>query len=225
MNMSNFLISLMEHNDIRESAKVLSLAMLNNPLHIAIFQGNGENERLEIERMFFELLNKLPGIVFLAKESKKIIGVMRIKSCVGQKTEDESKELQDEKDINFRKSVWQREWSDKDPKEQHWHLGPIGVLPCCRGLGIGSKLMERFCKEVDNCSAKAYLETDLDENVRFYKKFGFEVISKSDIFQVENRYMQRDAQISILGLKPKEACLWNRAPRLGPAVVTLESEQ
>jgi len=44
---------------------------------------------------------------------------------------------------------------------------------------------------VDACSAKAYLETDLDENVRFYKKFGFEIISKSIIFHVENRYMAR----------------------------------
>ena len=192
--MRNFHISFMEHRDIQESAKVLSLAMLNNPLHIAVFQGNGENERLEIESMFFELLNTLPGIVFLAKESKKIIGVMRMKSCVGGKTESESKELKDEKDVNFRKSIWQREWSNRDPEEQHWHLGPIGVLPSYRRLGIGSKLMGRFCKEVDNCSAKAYLETDLDENVRFYKRFGFEVISDSDILQVNNRYMLRDSQ-------------------------------
>jgi ribosomal protein S18 acetylase RimI-like enzyme len=194
MNMRNFHISFMEHRDIQESAKVLSLAMLNNPLHIAVFQGNGENERLEIESMFFELLNTLPGIVFLAKESKKIVGVMRMRSCVGRKTEGESKDLIDEKDVNFRKSIWQREWSNKDPEEQHWHLGPIGVLPSYHGLGIGSKLMGRFCKEVDNCSAKAYLETDLDANVAFYKKFGFEVISRSDIFQVNNRYMVRDSQ-------------------------------
>lgn len=191
--MSNIQISFMEHNDIQESAKVLSLAMLNNPLHLAVFQGNSENERLEIERMFFELFNKLPGIVFLAKERKKIVGVMRMKSCVGRKTEDESKIVKD--DINYRKSVWHREWSDKDPEEQHWHLGPIGVLPSYRKLGIGSKLMERFCKEADNCSAKAYLETDLDENVRFYEKFGFKIISESYILQVNNRYMLRDLPI------------------------------
>ena len=54
--------------------------------------------------------------------------------------------------------------------------------------------MQRFCKEVDKCSAKAYLETDLDKNVRFYEKFGFGVIARSDIFQVENRYMLRDSK-------------------------------
>jgi len=194
MNMYDFHISFMENNDIQESAKVLSLAMLNNPLHIAVFQGNSENERLEIEKMFYELLFKLPGIVFLAKEHQKIVGVMRMKSCVGREVIDESNEFKDEKNISWRKSIWHKEWATYDLLEQHWHLGPIGVLPSHRGMGIGSILMQRFCKEVDTCSAKAYLETDLDENVRFYKKFGFEIISKSIIFHVENRYMERISQ-------------------------------
>ena len=182
----------MQQNDIKKSAEILSIAMLNNPHHLGVFQGNGENERLEIEMMFFELFNKLPGIIFLAKENEKIIGVMRMKSCIG-KVIDELNLVEDENDINWRKSVWFKEWAAHDPIEQHWHLGPIGVLPSHRGIGVGTALMQRFCKEVDNCSAKAYLETDLDDNVRFYAKFGFKVISRSNIFHVENRYMLRDS--------------------------------
>lgn len=192
--MANFHLSFMEHNDIQESAKVLSIAMLNNPIHIAVFQGTGENERFEIETMFLELFYKKLGIVFLAKEGKKIVGVMRMNSCVGKKSKGKSEEPRDEKNTNARKSVWLAEWAIRDPKEQHWHLGPIGVLPSHRRLGVGSTLMERFCEEVDKCSAKAYLETDLDENVRFYRKFGFEVISTSNIFLVENRYMTRESK-------------------------------
>ena len=191
--MSNFHISFMEQNDIQKSAEVLSIAMLNNPHHLGVFLGNGENERQEIEKMFFELFNTLPGIVFLAKEYEKIIGVMRMKSCIG-KILDEPDIVEDENDLNWRKSIWFREWAAHDPIEQHWHLGPIGVLPSHRRRGVGTELMQRFCKEVDNCSAKAYLETDLDENVRFYEKFGFRVISRSDIFHVENRYMLRDSK-------------------------------
>lgn len=194
VNMSNFHISFMEQNDIQKSAKVLSIAMLNNPQHIGVFLGNGENERLEIEKMFFELFNNLPGIVFLAKENEKIIGVMRMKSCIG-KVIDDPDVFEDENDINWRKSVWFKEWAEHDPVEQHWHLGPIGVLPSHRAMGVGTELMQCFCKEVDNCSAKAYLETDLDENVRFYEKFGFKVISRSNIFKVENRYMLRTPQV------------------------------
>ena len=63
-----------------------------------------------------------------------------MKSCVGRKIYDDSKELKDEQDINYRKSIWLREWAQRDPDEQHWHLGPIGVLPYYRRLGIGSKL-------------------------------------------------------------------------------------
>ena len=192
--MSKFHISLMEHSDIQESARVLSIAMLNNPLHIGIFQGNGEYERLEIEKMFFELFNTLPGIVFVAKENTKIVGVMRMKSCEGSKATDNPKESKDENDIGWRKSIWHKEWAHHDPLSQHWHLGPIGVVPSHQGLGIGSMLMQRFCKEVDACLAKAYLETDLDENVRFYEKFGFKVIAESKIFDVKNRYMSRDSR-------------------------------
>ena len=188
--MSSFHICFMEKNDIQESAKVLSIAMRNNPNHIGIFMGNGEKERLQIETMFFELFNKLPGIVFLAKENGKIVGVMRMKSCIGQASNDPDMG-KDENDLDWRKSVWFREWAKHDPVEQHWHLGPIGVLPSHQGMGVGTELMRRFCKEVDHCSAKAYLETDLDENVRFYEKFGFKRISESTIFNVVNRYMVR----------------------------------
>jgi len=189
--MSSLKISFMEKSDIQESARVLSVAMLNNPLHVAVFQDKGEKERIEIEKMFSKLLIDLPGIVFVAKERQNIIGVMRMKSCIGRKATDDSKETKDENDISWRKSIWLNEWARHDPLYQHWHLGPISVLPSHQGFGIGSELMQRFCKEVDTSLAKAYLETDLDRNVRFYKKFGFKIISESEIFGVKNRYMLR----------------------------------
>lgn len=192
--MGNVQISLIEKSDTQESAKVLSIAMLNAKLHVAVLQGNSENERQEIEKMFFELFTHLPGIVFLAKEKQNIIGVMRMKSCEWYKPVDDPKDSKDENDINWRKSVWQTEWARHEPLNQHWHLGPIGVLPSHQGLGIGSMLMERFCMEVDACKAEAYLETDVNKNVRFYEKFGFKVISESDIFSVKNRYMLRPAK-------------------------------
>ena len=128
-NMVDFQISFMENSDIQESAEVLSLAMIDNPLHVAVFQGNSENERLEIETMFYGLLIKSPGIVFLAKAPQKIVGVMRMKSCMGRAGIDESNAVTDENDIRWRKSVWHKEWATHDLLEQHWHLGPIGVLP------------------------------------------------------------------------------------------------
>ncbi|MCP4719853.1 MAG: GNAT family N-acetyltransferase [Desulfobacteraceae bacterium] len=101
----------------------------------------------------------------------------------------------DKNDIGWRKSIWHTERARHEPLSQHWHLGPIGVLPSHQELGIGSMTMERFCREVDACFAKAYLETDLDKNVRFYKKFGFKVVSESEIFDVKNRYLLRASKV------------------------------
>ena len=195
MKMSTYHISYMEIKDIQESARVLSLAMLHNPLHLAVFEGSGENERLKIEQMFVELFSQRPGIVFLAKEDVKIVGAMRMNSCVGKRPESDSELQRGQSETIERKSVWLSEWAIRDPQEQHWHLGPIGVLATHRRCGIGTTFMKRFCEEVDKCNAKAYLETDLDFNVRFYEKFGFEVIATSDIFGVENRYMIRDSRV------------------------------
>ena len=196
MNVDTLNIRLMELNDIYDSAKVLSIAMLNNPLHIAVLKGNGESQRVIIENMFIDLFNKHPGITFIAKEDKNIVGVMRMKSCCGSNPEDNYDKQKEENTIDYRIAFWHRQWALKDPVEQHWHLGPIGVLPSHRGLGIGTTLMKIFCKEVDSYLANAFLETDFDENVLFYKKFGFEVVSKSNIFDVESRYMVRAARVS-----------------------------
>jgi len=40
--MSKFNICFMEKKDIQDSARVLSVAMLDNPLHVAVFRGKSE---------------------------------------------------------------------------------------------------------------------------------------------------------------------------------------
>ena len=189
--MRNIVISFMEKGDIEKSARVLSISMLDNPMHVTVFQNTDENSRIEIENDFKKLLNDQPGIVFIAKVKQDIIGVMRMNSCSGKDTVNDKTESKDENNIDWRKAVWLNEWDRHDPKDQHWHLGPIGVLPAHQGVGVGSMLMERFCSEVDACRADAYLETDKDENVEFYKKFGFKIISEPVILGVKNRYMLR----------------------------------
>ena len=184
-------ISFLEKSDISDASRVLSMAMLNVPIHIGVFQGYGEKEREIIEKMFFELLTDLPGITFLARIDKQIVGVMRMKSCNGGKISNEHAQTEEENNLDWRKSYWRNEWARQDPLNQHWHLGPVSVLPSHQGKGIGTKLLIRFCKEVDACLAPAYLETDTDKNVRFYERFGFQVVGETEIFDIKNRYMWR----------------------------------
>lgn len=191
--MEKLKISLLEKSDISAASRVLSVAMLNNPLHIALFRGAGEKERRIIEELFLELLTDLPGITFLARSDSQIVGVMRMKSCDGKKVSNENARPDDADDLKWRIAHWQGEWARHDPSKQHWHLGPIGVLPSRQHQGIGTALLRRFCSEVDVCKSPAYLETDTGENVLFYERFGFAVTKESTIFDVANRYMWRPA--------------------------------
>jgi ribosomal protein S18 acetylase RimI-like enzyme len=184
-------ISFLEKSNISEASRVLSAAMLKVPIHIAIFRGQGKKERNIIEKMFFELLNDLPGITFLATVGGQLVGVMRMKSCDGSEVTDEPAQTVEVNNLEWRKSFWRSEWARQDPLDPHWHLGPVGVLPSYQGRGIGTKLLSRFCKEVDACQAPAYLETDSDRNVRFYERFGFQVVEETEILSVKNCFMWR----------------------------------
>jgi ribosomal protein S18 acetylase RimI-like enzyme len=68
------------------------------------------------------------------------------------------------------------------------------VLPQFQRLGIGSKMMESFCAQVDANHEPAFLETDKLANVRFYEKFRFRSIDESLVFGVRNFFMWRPGQ-------------------------------
>jgi ribosomal protein S18 acetylase RimI-like enzyme len=61
-------------------------------------------------------------------------------------------------------------------------------------MGIGSKLMRVFCAQMDAAGEAAYLETDKSINVRFYERFGFEIVGEEQVIGVPNWYMARPAK-------------------------------
>ena len=89
-------------------------------------------------------------------------------------------------------------WTKHDPKEPHWHIGPIGVDPDFQGQGVGKALLGSFLEMADEDGPTAYLEADVDRNVSLYEKFGFRVIGQADIFGVNNRFMRRDVKPPII---------------------------
>lgn len=52
-----------------------------------------------------------------------------------------------------------------------------------KGKGIGSKLLDNVIREADQSNYPIYLENTKEENIPFYKKHGFQVLSK-----VEGRF-------------------------------------
>lgn len=87
-------------------------------------------------------------------------------------------------------------WAKHDPRERHWHVGPIGVHPSYQGRGIGSAMLGAFLQTVDDQKSPAYLETDVDRNVALYQTFGFKVIAHADVMGVDNRFMWRQARVA-----------------------------
>jgi ribosomal protein S18 acetylase RimI-like enzyme len=88
---------------------------------------------------------------------------------------------------------WMGAWQRHDPKERHWHLGPLAVDAHLQGEGVGSRMMRVFCARMDAAGEDAYLETDKPINVRFYERFGFEVVGEEDVLGVPNWFMLRRA--------------------------------
>ncbi|MCJ7566854.1 MAG: GNAT family N-acetyltransferase [Anaerolineales bacterium] len=193
-------IKQMRSAEIEEAAEVLSHAMHRNPIHVAVYQGESENERQQIEDAFSDLLRDRPEEVIMAKQGSQIIGVCRSLVCRGDRfISPEVQELLDTRypelsSFQDRHNYWVGIWASCDPSILHRHLGPIGVLPEYQNLGVGTQLMERYCKLVDEHKLPAYLETDTLTNVSFYRKFGFNIIDEFEILEVMNYFMWRDIQ-------------------------------
>jgi len=174
--------------------------MRDNPLHVAVF---GEDPALRQER-----LNRLFGAAFhtmgwqkhmLAARSTDgaivgVCGVLPPANCLptpAQQLRMLPSMLQNGPRATYRTLRWLGTWSKLHPEGRHWHLGPIAVDEGLQRRGVGSLLMEVCRAQMDAAGEEAYLETDKPANVRFYERFGFEVVGEQDVLGVPNWFMRR----------------------------------
>lgn len=59
------------------------------------------------------------------------------------------------------------------PKEPHWYLMLLAVDPPSQRRGAGTMLVERGLALADQQGVGAYLETQKEENLAYYRRFGF----------------------------------------------------
>lgn len=60
------------------------------------------------------------------------------------------------------------------PREPHWYLYAVGVVPEATGRGRGTALLEPVLRRCDADGAPAYLEASTTDNARLYERLGFE---------------------------------------------------
>ena len=60
------------------------------------------------------------------------------------------------------------------PREPHWYLFAVGVVPEATGERRGSALLEPVLERCDADGVSAYLEASTADNARLYERLGFE---------------------------------------------------
>jgi predicted N-acetyltransferase YhbS len=193
--MPDIVIEPIQPHERPAATELLSRAMSVLPENRAVFRGR--NDRLQ--RMFRMMANSAHGQVFVAKDARQVVGVMRIVEWPQCKEIPFLQRLKllpimlwVLKDTFPRAMKFQSVWARHDPQKPHWHLDPLAVLPERQGQGIGSMLLRHFCEYVDRLGSAAYLETGTRDNVRLYERFGFSIIGEAPVFDVPTWFMWRD---------------------------------
>jgi ribosomal protein S18 acetylase RimI-like enzyme len=68
---------------------------------------------------------------------------------------------------------------DRDITQPHWYLLLLAVDPSSQGCGVGSRLMAPVLGKAAALAMPVYVQTLHERNVAFYKRHGFQVISKT----------------------------------------------
>ena len=73
---------------------------------------------------------------------------------------------------------WSEQFGSYHPREPHWYLGGIGVVPELQGRGHGSALLRQGLERCDRDGLPAYLEASNSRNRLLYERHGFKVIGE-----------------------------------------------
>ena len=66
-------------------------------------------------------------------------------------------------------------------EEPHYHLVWLGVEPELQRKGIGTELMNAMLKKFSEEKMKCFLDTQDEENIDYYERFGFKLIKESKL--------------------------------------------
>jgi len=70
----------------------------------------------------------------------------------------------------------------------HWYLANIAVEPEYQKRGYGSMLLQEMLVTIDQQNLSCYLETQNQQNISMYKKFGFKLLEEAVIPNTEIEY-------------------------------------
>ena len=182
------------------AAGVLGRGMRDNPLHGQVFGDDPAKREASLQKFFLPVLRGIAkkGIVLGGYRGDTLVGVCAM-ARPGHCQPTMAEKLRIAPGVVAREGrktlhqilAWNGAWSKHDPREAHWHLGPVAVDRAAQGQGVGGALLDAFARRMDERRATAYLETDKQMNVRIYERLGFEVVAEEPVLGVPNWYMLR----------------------------------
>lgn len=192
-------IGTLDASEIGAALEVVARGMRDNPTHIAAFGEDPEIRQRRVHKIMTAAFSiKDFSQTLVARDGDcKIVGVCGMmlpgdcRPTIAEQLRLLPRVLSNGPRGIVRMARWMGAWAKHDPDERHWHVGPLAVDAHLQGMGIGSKLMRVFCARMDAVGEDAYLETDKPINVRFYERFGFEVIGEQDVIGVSSWFMLR----------------------------------
>jgi ribosomal protein S18 acetylase RimI-like enzyme len=191
----------LRREEIPEAVGVLARGMRDNPLHVAAY-GPDPERRLRCHASLMRGLFRVAPTQqpICAVREGAVVGVLGVApagTCQATATQ-RLRMLPTMASLGPRTAArvgrWISFWAKRDPDEPHVHLGPVAVDVHLQGQGIGSLMMEQHCRQLDAAGEVGYLETDKLENVRFYERFGFEVVGEAPVIDVPNWFMRRPSR-------------------------------
>jgi ribosomal protein S18 acetylase RimI-like enzyme len=194
---------------LKEASGVLGQAFRDDPGWRAIFAGLDDDERLRRMSWFFHAnlsacLNK--GLPVEIRDQDRIVAAATIYPPKAyplpmlEQLTMFSKSLwhaglfkRNTWIIMKRALGWVDEMSKEHPKQIHYYLEYVGVMPDCQGQGMGSSIITKaVLHRADQEQVGCYLETANPRNVPLYERLGFQTVREKEILGVPLWLMWRD---------------------------------
>jgi ribosomal protein S18 acetylase RimI-like enzyme len=189
--------------DLPAAVGIVARGMRDNPLHISALGNDADRRTKSLIGMFTVALPLVlsKGVVLGAFDGDTLVGIAgviapgRCQPTFSEKLTVTPRIIPAVRaDVATRVLRWLDTWARHDPRQPHWHLGPVAVDAHLQRTGIGTLLMNEYCSRIDAAHGIGYLETDKASNVTFYEKFGFETMASAPVLDTPNWFMKRAAR-------------------------------
>jgi ribosomal protein S18 acetylase RimI-like enzyme len=197
--MDGIVVRPMRAADLDQACETVGLAFADNPSTLAVAGDRASAQRIMRAGVRIAKFTQRSSYALVASDATRIVGVLNAAEWPGCQMPAREKirnafamvRIMGMALPRMLKLIGAR--ANHDPRERHWHVGPIGVHPDVQGRGVGKALLTSFLAMADQHESPAFLESDVDKNVALYERFGFVTVGEEMILGVSNRFMWRAA--------------------------------